>query len=333
MRIAIYAFDDVTMFHLAAPLMVFGEVGRLDLASDWETKLWSERRGTIRTSEGYVIGDVAGPDTADWADIVVVPSWHLSLAIAKPTLTNALTQAHSRGATIAGLCLGAFPIADAGLLAGRPAVTHWGAMSQLAQRSGGGLVDSSVLYIDHGDVVTSAGSASSIDACLHLVRKHLGAAAATRVARSMVVAPHREGGQAQYIERPLCERATDTTIAEIQEWILAHLTDDLTIDRLAAQARMSRRSFVRHFKLSTGTTPAQWIVEQRLHEGRTMLEITDWTIDVVANACGFGSSVTFRQRFAATFSTSPSEYRRHFASRINAQSNGESVRFHAPDIA
>ncbi|CAN5536514.1 helix-turn-helix domain-containing protein [soil metagenome] len=315
MRIAIYAFDDVTMFHLAAPLMVFGEVGRLGLASDWETKLWSERRGTIRTSEGYAIGDVAGPDTADWADIVVVPSWHLSLTVVTPIVRHALMQAHSRGAAIVGLCLGAFPIADAGLLAGRPAVTHWAAMPQLAQRSGGSLVDSSVLYIDHGDVVTSAGSASSIDACLHVVRKHLGAAAATRVARSMVVAPHREGGQAQYIERPLGERATETTIAEIQEWILAHLTEDLTIDRLAEHARMSRRSFVRHFKLSTGTTPAQWILEQRLHEGRTMLETTDWTVDVVADACGFGSPVTFRQRFAATFSTSPSEYRRHFTSR------------------
>lgn len=216
---------------------------------------------------------------------------------------------------IVGLCLGAFPIADAGLLAGRPAVTHWAAMPQLAQRSGGSPVDSSVLYIDHGDVVTSAGSASSMDACLHVVRKHLGAAAATRVARSLVVAPHRAGGQAQYIERPLGDRATDTTIAEMQEWILAHLTEDLAVDRLAEHARMSRRSFVRHFKLSTGTTPAQWVLEQRLHEARTMLETTDWTVDAVADACGFGSAVTFRQRFAATFSTTPSEYRRHFSTR------------------
>lgn len=320
MRIAIYAFDDVTMFHLAAPLMVFGEVGRLGLAADWETRLWSERRGTIHTSEGYAIGDVAGPDTADWADILVVPSWHLSLKPVDPVVRNALMQSHSRGAMIVGLCLGAFPIADAGLLAGRPAVTHWAAMPQLALRGGGSPVDSSVLYIDHGDVVTSAGSASSIDACLHLVRKHLGAAAATRVARSLVVAPHREGGQAQYIERPLGERATDTTIAEMQEWILAHLAEDFTVDRLAGQARMSRRSFVRHFKLSTGTTPAKWILEQRLHEGRTMLETTDWTVDAVAGACGFGSAVTFRQRFTSTFSTSPSEYRRHFVARNQSAS-------------
>lgn len=315
MRIAIYAFDDVTMFHLAAPLMVFGEVERLGLASDWETTLWSERGGSIRTYEGYVVADVAGPDAADRADIVVVPSWHQSLAVVDPVVKAAITQAHSRGAAIVGLCLGAFPIADAGVLAGRSAVTHWAAMPELARRGGGCLVDSSVLYIDHGDVVTSAGSASSIDACLHLVRKYLGAAAATRVARSMVVAPHRAGGQAQYIERPLGEPATDTTIAEIQEWILTHLTEDLAVDRLAAHARMSRRSFVRHFKLSTGTTPARWILEQRLHRGRNLLETTDWTVDVVADACGFGSPVTFRQRFASTFSTSPSEYRRHFASR------------------
>ncbi|MBY6708775.1 helix-turn-helix domain-containing protein [Rhodococcus sp. BP-241] len=319
MRIAIYAFDDVTMFHLAAPLMVFGEVQRLGLASDWETTLWSDSPGSIRTSEGYVLGDVVGPDVTTTADIVIVPSWHTSLPRLGDTVGHAVREAHSRGAVIVGLCLGAFAVADAGLLEGRSVVTHWAALADLAERSDGSTVDPSVLYIDHGDVVTSAGTVSSIDACLHLVRKHLGTAAATRVARQLVIAPHREGGQAQYIERPLGEPAADTTIADVQEWILGHLDEELSIDRLADHARMSRRSFVRHFARSTGATPARWVLERRLDESRRLLETTDWSIDAVASACGFGSPVTFRQRFAASFSTTPSEYRRHFTSRDRTQ--------------
>ncbi|MFH5232780.1 GlxA family transcriptional regulator [Antrihabitans spumae] len=318
MRIAVYTFDDITMFHLAAPLIVFGEVTRLGLAPGWTTKLWSNRPGSIRTSEGYAIGGIAGPDAAASADMVIVPSWHLSLRPLDKVVENVLIQAHSRGAVVVGLCLGAFAIADAGLLDGRPAVTHWSVMPELAERSGGSPVDSSVLYIDHGDVVTSAGTVSSIDACLHLVRAHLGVSAATRVARQLVVAPHREGGQAQYIERPLGNQATDTTIAEMQEWILAHLSADLAVDRLAERARMSRRSFLRHFKMSTGTTPARWIADRRIQESRNLLESTDWSIDVVAAACGIGSAVTLRQRFASTFGTSPSQYRRQFANRGSA---------------
>lgn len=313
MRIAVYAFDDITMFHLAAPLMVFGEVGRLGLAPDWQTRLWSDRAGTVRTIEGYPIGEVAGPDTVEWADIVVIPSWPQSLTPVNDELKTAITTAHARGAAIVGLCLGAFALADTGLLGGRSAVTHWEVMPILAERSIGSKVDSSVLYIDHGDVLTSAGTASAIDACLHLVRKHLGSAVATRIARSLVVAPHREGGQAQYIDRPLAQPVSDTTMAEVQEWALSHLDESLTVDRLADQARMSRRSFVRHFQQSTGTTPARWILEHRLQEARALLETTDWGIDSIAGKCGFGSSVTLRQRFAAAFAISPSAYRRQFA--------------------
>jgi transcriptional regulator GlxA family with amidase domain len=295
MRIAVYAFDDITMFHLAAPLMV------------------SDRAGTVRTIEGYPIGEVAGPDTVQWADIVVIPSWPQSLTPVNDELKTAITSAHTRGAAIVGLCLGAFALADTGLLGGRSAVTQWEVMPLLAERSVGSKVDSSVLYIDHGDVLTSAGTASAIDACLHLVRKHLGSAVATRIARSLVVAPHREGGQAQYIDRPLARPVSDTTMAEVQEWALSHLDEPLTVDRLADQARMSRRSFVRHFQQSTGTTPARWILEHRLQEARALLETTDWGIDSIAAKCGFGSSVTLRQRFAAAFAISPSAYRRQFA--------------------
>ncbi|MBA4026296.1 MAG: AraC family transcriptional regulator [Gordonia sp.] len=313
MRIAIYAFDDITMFHLAAPLMVFGEVVRLELAADWETRLWSDQPGRVRTVEGYPIGEVAGPETVDWADIVVIPSWPVTLPAVSDLLREQLTAAHRRGATIAGLCLGAFAVVDTGLLDGRSAVTHWEMMHQLAERRPGMTSDESVLYIDHGDVLTSAGTVSAIDACLHLVRKHLGSATATRVARSLVVAPHRDGGQAQYIERPLARAATDTAISRVQEWALSRLHEPLTVDRLADQARMSRRSFVRQFRSATATTPARWILEQRLNSARLILETTDWSVDEIADACGFGSAVTFRQNFVSAYSTTPTAYRRQFA--------------------
>ncbi|MGX6509520.1 GlxA family transcriptional regulator [Rhodococcus sp. SJ-2] len=313
MKIAIYTFDGITMFHLAAPLMVFGELGRLGLASDWETRLWSDHSESIRTVEGYPVGELAGPETVDWADIVIIPSWPQSLIPVSTALSSALRDAHERGTTIAGLCLGAFAVTEAGLLDGRPAVTHWTMMPQLAERHPGTEVDASVLYIDHGDVITSAGTASSIDACLHLVRKHLGSAVATRVARSLVVAPHREGGQAQYIERPLRRPAGDTAITDTMDWAQTHLDEPLTVERLAEHAKMSRRSFVRHFQRTTGTTPAQWVLERRLHESRVLLETTDWGIDAVASTCGFGSTVTFRQNFASAFGTTPSSYRRQFS--------------------
>nr|WP_221194869.1 helix-turn-helix domain-containing protein [Hoyosella altamirensis] len=306
------------MFHLAAPMMVFGEIRRLGIADDWETRLWSDRAGAVRTEEGYSIGDVAGPGTADWADIVIVPSWPLALTPPSDTFARTLTGAHTRGALVAGLCLGAFAVADAGLLDGRAGVTHWQAMPQLAQRRPGIQVDSSVLYIDHGDVITSAGTASAIDACLHIVRKHLGSAVAARVARSLVVAPHREGGQAQYIERPLAQPATDTAISELMNWALTRLDQPLTVDKLARQARMSRRSFIRHFQQATGTTPARWILEQRLHEARALLETTDWSIDRIASACGFNSTITFRQNFTTAFATTPTTYRRQFTNTPEA---------------
>ena len=317
MRIAVYAFDDITMFHLAAPLMVFGEVGRLGLATDWETRLWSDHPGSIRTAEGYPIGEVAGPETVEWADIVVIPSWPLPVVPSSEVFGSRLRRAHARGAVVAGLCLGAFAVVDSGLLDGRPAVTHWEMMPALAERHPGTQMDTSVLYIDHGDVLTSAGTASSMDACLHLVRTHLGSAIATRVARSLVVAPHREGGQAQYIERPLAQAPADTAIADVQQWALAHLHENLSVDRLAGEAKMSRRSFIRQFARTTGTTPARWVAEQRLGEGRVLLETTDWGIDDIASACGFASTVTFRQNFVAAFATSPTAYRRQFADLPN----------------
>lgn len=314
MRAAVYAFDGVTMFHLAVPQMVFDEVRRQGLGP-WETVLFGDQPGSIRTAEGYRIGEIAGPGAALDADVVVVPSWSDDGRPVHQALSDLLVAAHARGATVVGLCLGALAVADTGLLSGRSAVTHWQAFDAMADRHPDVALDTSVLYIDHGDVLTSAGTASGLDACLHLVRVRLGATAANTVARSLVVAPHRLGGQAQYIERPLPVSTDHDPIADVQEWALSRLDASLTVSELATAAHMSRRTFLRVFQASTGTTPAVWVRSRRLDLARRLLETTNRSVDQVATACGFGSPVTLRQAFATAFRTSPSEYRRQFTTQ------------------
>jgi transcriptional regulator GlxA family with amidase domain len=311
MRIAIYAFDGITMFHLSVPQMVFDEVSRQGLAP-WETLVFSDDAGPIRTAEGYEIGGLNGPQAAAKADIVVVPSWHDDGRPATADLRRLLTREHDHGATVVGLCLGTFPLAEAGLLTGRRVVTHWHAFDLLAELHPSLSVDETVLYIDDGDVITSAGTASGLDACLHIVRTHLGASAANRIARSLVIAPHRDGGQAQYIQRPLPDGADDDPIADVLVWALNRLDEPLPVHRLAAAGHMSSRAFVRAFRRSTGTTPAAWVRSRRLDEARRLLETTDHPIDRIAADCGFGSATTFRQNFAEAFRTTPSDYRRRF---------------------
>lgn len=314
MRIAVHAFDGITMFHLATPQMVFGEVARNGLA-DWETVLFSEDGADVMTAEGYRIGGLGGLDVTAGADVVVVPSWHGHAPPPSDRFAGTLRRAHSAGSVIVGLCLGTFPVADSGLLAGRPAVTHWGSLDRLRDRHPDITVDRTVLYIDHGDVLTSAGTAAGIDACLHLVRTRLGVDAANLVARSLVVAPHRSGGQAQYIDRPVPEPGGTSPVAAALEWAVAHLDEPIGVDELARVAHMSRRSFLRAFRTTTGTTPARWLRTRRLDEVKRLLEVTDLPIDQVAARCGFGSPVTMRQAFSALYATTPSGYRRQFGTR------------------
>ena len=338
MHIAVYAFDGITMFHLSIPQMVFGTVSRLGLA-DWKVSLFatasesaalsedtagpaegaspapstpSSRTASIRTSEGYILGGLGGPELAGEADIVVVPAWFADGRPAGEDLCSLLETAHARGACVVGLCLGAIPLAEAGLIGGRRAVTHWRAFEPLAREHPEIALDESVLYVDHGDVLTSAGAASGLDACLHLVRAQLGARAANEVARQLVIAPHREGGQAQYIERPVPQYTDDDPIGRTVAWALEHLSEPLPVERLARTAQMSTRSFIRAFRETTGTAPAAWVRVQRVREAQRLLESTDLTVEQVASVCGFGSAVTMRQAFARTLGTTPSAYRRRF---------------------
>lgn len=313
MNIAVYAFDGITTFHLAAPLVVFGTASELGLAPDWRTTVWTTGTRSIRTSEGLTMGNLAGPETTVDADLVVFPSWPIELPPPDHDLIAMVRAAHGRGAQIAGLCLGTFPVVGSGVLDGRTAVTHWAAADALAARHPNVDVQHAALYIDHDDVLTSAGTASAIDACLHVVRARLGSIAATTVARHLVVAPHRDGDQAQFVELPIPQQHETGPIAETAEWALANLDHDLSVDALAAHACMSRRSFTRRFRETTGTTPARWVLTRRLDAARALLETTTWTVERIARQCGFTSPVTFRQNFVGEFATTPTLYRRRFA--------------------
>lgn len=312
-RVAVYAFDGMTMFHLAAPLLVFGELGRMDMSLQWDVTVWTDNGLGVRAAEGQRIEDVSGPEAVRDADLLVFPSWPLDLPPAGEALTTSIRAAHERGAQVAGLCLGAFPVVDSGLLRDRSAVTHWAVLNELAQRSDTVTVDRSALYVDHGDVLTSAGTASAIDACLHVVRNHLGASVATAVSRRLVVAPHRDGDQAQYVDRPIAEPGGVGSLGPTMQWALAHLDESLSLSQLADHARMSRRNFTRRFAEATGTTPARWVLARRLDESRRLLETTTWPVTRVAHASGFSNAITFRQNFTAAYATTPTSYRQRFA--------------------
>ena len=313
MKIAIHAFEDMTMFHLAAPLLVFETAAHLGLAPEWETTVWTPGSGSIRTVERLALEGLAGAEAAEAADLLVFPSWPAELPPPSDEMVDLVQRAHLRGAQIAGLCLGAFPVAGSGVLEGRTAVTHWAATDALMAQYPKVEVRPSALYIDHGDVLTSAGTASAIDACLHIVRAELGSAAAATLARHLVVAPHRDGHQAQFVARPMPEPQAVGPIGDTIEWALAHLDDDLSVSALAAHACMSKRSFTRRFQEVTGSTPAKWILTRRLDAGRALLETSTSSIEHVAAECGFVSAVTFRQNFIRAYATTPTAYRRRFS--------------------
>jgi transcriptional regulator GlxA family with amidase domain len=223
-----------------------------------------------------------------------------------------LRAAHDRGAWVLSVCSGAFVLGAAGLLDGRPSTTHWRHAARLQAAFPATRVDPNVLFVESDRIVTSAGTASGIDASLHIVRRELGAAAANAIARRMVVPPQRDGGQAQYIALPMPEREADS-LATLLDWALEHLDEDLSVEVLARRALMSARTFARRFRDETGTTPAAWVVRQRLRRAQHLLETSDLAIDDVARRVGFGAGGVLRHHFTAVLGTSPQAYRRRFS--------------------
>ncbi|MEJ8834878.1 helix-turn-helix domain-containing protein [Ramlibacter sp. AN1133] len=304
--VAVVAFDRVNPFHLSVPCVVFGDSGA------FEVVVCAAEPGPLRTRAGFGLTDLAPLSVLRKADAIVVPSWRDVDEPAPGRLLKALREAHARGARIVGLCLGAHVLAQAGLLDGRRATTHWEYAAGMAQRFPTVQVDADVLYVEDGRVLTSAGTAAGLDACLHLVRQHLGAAEANRVARRLVVPPHREGGQAQFIEQPLPRTAGGTRMARLMDSVRRRLGEPHSLDSLAAEARMSRRTFTRHFKALTGTTVQSWLLSERLALSQRLLEETDQPIERIGEMAGFGSTVSLRHHFRRAFGVAPLAWRRSF---------------------
>ena len=309
--IAVIAFNGISPFHLSVPCAVFGEDRRDAGVPRFEVHVCGFERGALATSAGFTLGGIRGMGMLESAGIVIVPSWRDPREIPPPPLLEALVRAHERGAVIVGLCLGSYVLAAAGLLDGRPATTHWAWADDLATRYPAVEVRRELLYVDDRDIVTSAGGAAGIDCCLHILRTLHGAEIASRVARRMVVPPHRQGSQAQYID-PLRETPAGDRFSQVMEWVQRNPGADHTLDSLAERAYMSRRTFTRRFRQATGTTVGAWLLDQRLALAQRLLETTGMPMDMVAQQAGFGSEVSLRKQFTKRLKTSPARYRKEF---------------------
>lgn len=311
-RIAVVAYDRISPFHLSVPCLVFGEDRAASGMPRFDLRVCTVDPAPLHTSVGFTLGVELGLGVLASAHTIIVPSWRDPEERPPQRLLDALRRAHARGARLVGLCLGAFVLAEAGLLDGRPATTHWAWADRFAQRYPQVRLNREVLYVDDGDVLSSAGTAAGIDCCLHMLRKSHGAEVARRMARRLVVAPHREGGQAQYIEQPLPSAGPDHRLSGVLSWAAKHLDENLSLDRLAARAVMTRRTFTRHFRQNTGTTVGQWLLHQRLARAQQLLETSALSVERIAADAGLGSAISMRKHFASAFKTSPNAYRKRF---------------------
>jgi transcriptional regulator GlxA family with amidase domain len=312
--VAALAASDAGVFELAVPCEVFG-LDRSELVSPWyrfKVCAPTKKPGKVSTNSGFTVLTEYGLDDVATADTVIVCAGHYERINPQREIIEALQAAHARGARIASLCTGAFLLAAAGLLDGRRATTHWMHAEELAAQYPAVEVDPKVLYIDEGDVLTSAGTAAGIDLCLHIVRKDHGADVANAVARRMVVPPHRDGGQAQYVDIPVAATEEGDPLSRTLGWMLEHLSEPLSVDALAHRSHMSPRTFARRFRAVTGTTPHQWLLSQRIMLAQRLLETSDLPVELVAERCGFGTAANLRHHFQRVVDTSPLAYRRTF---------------------
>jgi AraC family transcriptional regulator, transcriptional activator FtrA len=310
--IAVLAYEGMTGFEVGIVAEVFG-LARPELDVAWyELTICAATPGPVSMVGGATLHTDHGLAAFAAAETVIVPGVPNVRDDVAPEVVTALQKAHANGARIVSICSGAFALAAAGLLDGRAAATHWRYADLLRERHPTVTVRPDVLYVDEGDVITSAGSAAGLDVCLHLVRRDFGPTVANTVARRLVIPPHRDGGQAQFIEAAIPEVADADPVAESMTWALGRLRDPLTVDALAQRAHMSTRSYLRHFARRTGTSPIRWLISQRVQASLPLLEATSAPVEEVATAVGFETAVTFRHHFTRAMRTSPSAYRRAF---------------------
>lgn len=312
-RVAVLAYEGMSAFELGIVTEVFGV--QWPDAPRYVLTICAEGNGDVSVIGGATLQTPHTLKTLAAAETVIVPSVSDVHADASPDLVAALRKAHRNGARIVSICTGTFALASAGLLDGRRATTHWLYTDLLRHRFPEVEVDPNPLYVDDGGIFTSAGSAAGIDLCLHLVRQDHGAAIANAMARRLVVAPHRDGGQAQYIEAPINADAHDDRIGASMAWALSNLNQQITVDTLARRANMSTRTYLRHFTRATGTSPNRWLISQRVQASLPLLEETASPVERIATTVGFATAVTYRHHFHRAIRTSPSAYRRSFRER------------------
>ncbi|MEU5214561.1 helix-turn-helix domain-containing protein [Streptomyces sp. NPDC020742] len=309
-RVVALVLPPQSTFELACAAEVFG-LRRPGLSSRYTFTVCAERPGVVPTLAGYDMTVNEDLTALKTADTVVIPGWHHHAESAPPAVLDALRRAHRRGARIVSICSGAFLLAQAGLLTRRRATTHWRLAGELAARFPHVQVEPDTLYIDLGDIATSAGTAAGIDLCLHLARADHGVAHAAHIARHMVMPPHREGGQLQYSTAPPADRPPHS-LAPVLDWATERLQHPLTVDDLAAQAKISPRTLARRFADQLGVSPGRWLLQQRVAAARALLEETELPVETIAVQVGLSSAVNLRRRFHALVHTTPAAYRRSF---------------------
>lgn len=313
--VAALAYDGLGAFELGIVTEVFG-LPRPEMGPDWyRFQICSLTPGPLRATGGLLVQAQGTIVQLERAQTILIPGWKGAHEPPPKNLTAALKRAHARGARLVSICSGVFVLAATGLLDGKRATTHWRYVDALRCQYPRIRVEPDVLYVDEGTILTSAGSAAGIDLCLHIVRRDFGADVANHVARRLVVSPHREGGQAQFIQEPI--RNGNGGLAPVLDWAQSHLSRALQVEELAQKAAMSPRTFARRFREETGTTPHQWLIHQRLLAAQRRLEKTDESVDQIAEEVGLQTAATLRQHFSRALRTTPTAYRRRFSVRSN----------------
>jgi AraC family transcriptional activator FtrA len=308
----VVAYDRLCLFEFGIAVEIFG-IPRPEMGEDWyRFAIAAAEPPPLRAQGNLELRGDGGLELLERADLIVLPGWRDAREDPPTALIGALQAAHARGARIMSLCSGVFLLARAGLLQGKTATTHWRYAELLRERYPDILVDADMLYADEGAILSSAGSAAGIDLCLHVIRRDYGPAAANMVARRLVVPPHREGGQAQYVERAVAPAREGARLGPLFDWMREHLHEPLPMKRLTTQVGMSERTLIRRFKASTGLAPGEWLLEERLSQAKVLLEESGRSIDDVAEGCGLGSGENLRRHFRRRYGASPGGYRARF---------------------
>lgn len=313
--VAALVYDQLCSFEFGCAVEIFG-LPRPEFGDAWyRFTTCAADRGPMRAVGGVTINAETDLSALASAGTVIIPGWKGADVPPSSELIAALRAAYDSGARLVTICSGVFVLAAAGILEDERVTTHWRYAEKLQAKYPKLKVDPNVLYVDAGRILTSAGSAAGLDLCLHLVRRDFGARIANQVARRLVLAPHRNGGQAQFIERPIEARA-DSRFSSVLAMLAARVHEPFTIASMARAAAMSPRTFMRRFRDATGRSPAEWLIDARVERARELLETTDLTIDEIAERCGFGGSATLRHHFRRKLSLSPLAYRARFARDI-----------------